>query len=141
MPVSDPAAATKRLLRGVALAAALLAAAAAQALSIGQISVRSHLGQPLHAVVPLGKLGSLSEAEILVGSAGREVYRQYGVEPALTSTALQFELLVDARGEASVAIRTRDPVNEPFIDMVLEVRWPSGRAIRQFTLLLDPPAR
>lgn len=134
-------AARRGVLRSVILATALLAAAAAQALSIGEIDLQSRLGEPLRAIVPLGNLGSLAENQILVGRASEDVYRTYGIDRASYDRPLQFELMVDAKGDATVAVTTRQPVSEPFVDMVLEVRWPSGRAVKEFTLLLDPPAR
>jgi pilus assembly protein FimV len=130
----------RRLARGVALLATLLAANVASALSIGEIELRSRVGEPLRAVVPLGNLGSLSQNDILVGRAAEDVYRAYGVDRASYNSPLRFELLVDAKGNASVSVSTEQPVAEPFVDMVLEVRWPTGRAVKQFTLLLDLPA-
>lgn len=130
----------RRLASGITLFLALFAANVASALSIGEIELRSRVGEPLRAVVPLGNLGSLSQNDILVGRAAEDVYRAYGVDRASYNSPLRFELLVDAKGNASVSVSTEQPVAEPFVDMVLEVRWPTGRAIKQFTLLLDLPA-
>ena len=44
-------------------------------------------------------------------------------------------------GNASVEVRSEQPVSEPFVDLVVEVRWPTGRLVRQYTLLLDLPPR
>jgi pilus assembly protein FimV len=129
----------RRLLRGCALLFALAAASTAQALTIGDISLQSRLGEPLRAVVPLGNVGTLSEDQIRVGRAAEDVYRSYGVERAHYNSPLRFVLSVDAKGFASVAVSTEQPLSEPFIDMVMEVRWPDGRAVKQFTLLLDLP--
>ena len=129
----------RRLLRGFALMIALVGTAAAHALSIGEISLQSRLGEPLRAVVPLGNIGTLSEDQILVGRASEELHRNYGVDRAQYNSPLRFVLSVDARGMASVMISTAQPLSEPFIDMVMEVRWPDGRAVKQFTLLLDLP--
>ena len=127
------------LVRGLALLLALLAAGAAQALTIGDIKLQSRLGEPLRAVVPLGNLGSLSGDDLLVGRASEDAYRAYGVDRAAYNNPLRYELMVDAKGNASVAVTTEQSISEPFVDMVLEVRWPEGRALRQFTLLLDLP--
>jgi pilus assembly protein FimV len=129
----------RRLLRGFTLSLALLAAGTAHALSIGEIALKSRLGEPLRAVVPLGNIGTLSQEQILVGRAGEDVYRTYGVDRASFTSPLRFALNVDDKGFATVSVSTEQPLGEPFIDMVMEVRWPTGRAVRQFTLLLDPP--
>jgi pilus assembly protein FimV len=129
----------RRLARGLVLLGALLAATTASALSVGDIELQSRVGEPLRAVVPLGNLGSLSQDDILAGRAPEETYRTYGVDRAFYTSPLRFEVRVDAKGNASVLVTTEQPVSEPFIDLVMEVRWPAGRAVKQFTLLLDIP--
>ena len=128
-------------LRRVALAAALLASAGVQALSVGEIVRQSHLGEPLRAVVPLGKLGTLSEDQIVVGRAPEATHKAYGIDHASYTSPLRFALEVDAKGEARVLVTSEQPVTEPMVDLVLEVKWPSGRSVKHFTLLLDPSGR
>ena len=127
-----------RLLRFVA---ALCATTMAQALSIGEVNLHSMLGEPLRASVALGNLGSLSRDELIVGRAPDSDYRDLGVEQAVNAAPVRYELVVDTKGNASVELSTERVINEPLVELVLEVRWPSGRAIRQFTLLLDLPTR
>ena len=127
------------LVRGLVLLLAMLGATAAQALTIGDIKLHSKIGEPLRATVALGNVGDLSGDQLLVGRASEDVYRAYGVDRASYNSPLRFELVVDAKGNASVNVTTPAPVNEPFVDMVMEVRWPAGRSVRQFTLLLDLP--
>jgi pilus assembly protein FimV len=125
----------------VALMLALLAAGAAQALSLGDASLHSRIGEPLRVSIPLGSLGSLSAQEIVVGRAQDADYAKFGVERASFTSALKFELRVDPRGEATIEVSTEQPVAEPYVDMVVEVRWPTGKLVRQFTLLLELPPR
>jgi pilus assembly protein FimV len=140
MHAAGPPTLARRVARGLVVLVALLGAMAAQALSIGDIQLKSRLGEPLRAVVPLGNMGSLTGDDLIVSRANEDVYRAYGIDRASYNSPLRFEILVDARGNASVAVTTSQPVSEPFVDMVMEVRWPTGRAVRQFTLLLDLPA-
>ncbi|HMV71478.1 MAG TPA: hypothetical protein PKC08_04810, partial [Pseudomonadales bacterium] len=59
-----------------------------------------------------------------------------------SARTLQFQLEVDRNDRASIEVRTAQPVSEPYVDMVVQVRWPSGRLVRAYTLLLDlPPQR
>jgi pilus assembly protein FimV len=125
--------------RPMLLVTALCATSVAQALSIGEINLHSMLGQPLRASVALGHLGSLSEQQVSVGSAPEADYRKLGVELASSPATIRYELTVDAKGYASVLLSTEQPVVEPMLDMVMEVRWPTGRTVRQFTVLLDLP--
>lgn len=128
-------------LQSLVLLAVLLAAGAAQALSIGNASLHSRVGEPLRVTIPLGHLGSLGEHEIAVGRAPDSDYAKFGIDPAAYAGPLKFTLSVDERGDASVQVSTDEPFNEPFVDMVIEVRWPAGRLVKQFTLLLDLPPR
>lgn len=128
-------------LRALMLLAALLAAGTAQALSLGNASLQSRVGEPLRVSIPLGSLGAVTQGEIIVGRAPEADYARFGIDPAALSTPLRFELIVDRSGNASVEVRSEKPLGEPFIDVVVEVRWPTGRLVRQYTLLLDLPPR
>jgi pilus assembly protein FimV len=128
-------------LRALMLLAALLAAGTAQALSLGNASLQSRVGEPLRVSIPLGNLGTVTQGEIIVGHAPQADYARFGIDRAALSTPLRFELLVDKSGNASVEVRSETPISEPFIDVVVEVRWPTGRLVREYTLLLDLPPR
>ena len=134
-PISTP------VLRRLVFAALALGANAALALSVGEIEVRSGLGEPLRASVPLGRMGSLSESEVQVSRASEDVHRSYGIDHATYSSPLRFALSVDRKGVASVVVTSDQVVSEPYVDFVLEVRWPQGRSVKRFTVLLDPPKR
>ena len=54
-------------------------------------------------------------------------------------TDLRFEVIVNAQGKSVIKIRSRKPVKEPFLNFLVEVNWPAGRLLREYTLLLDPP--
>lgn len=127
-------------LRVLMLCATLLAAGTTHALSLGNASLQSRVGEPLHVSIPLGHLGSLDRNEIIVGHANTNEYTRFGIERD-TGMPLHFELVVDSRGRASVEVRTRQVVNEPYVAMVVAVRWPTGRLVRAYTLLLDLPPR
>jgi len=128
-------------LRALALMAALLAAGTVQALSLGNASLQSRVGEPLRVSIALGSLGSVTRDEIIVGRAPPADYARLGVDPAALGTPLRFELVVDRSGNASIEVRSEQPLREPYADLVVEVRWPTGRLVRQYTLLLDLPPR
>lgn len=132
---------SRPVLRRLVFLAFALGANATLALSVGEIKVQSRLGEPLRAAVPLGRLGDLSETEVQVRRASEDVHRSYGIDQAPVSAQLRFTLQVDRKGEASVLVSSEQPVGEPYLDFVLEVRWPTGRSVKRFTVLLDPPPR
>jgi len=128
-------------LRALVLMAAMLAAGTVQALSLGNASLQSRVGEPLRVSIALGSLGSVTRDEIIVGRAPPADYARLGVDPAALGTPLRFELVVDRSGNASIEVRSEQPLREPYADLVVEVRWPTGRLVRQYTLLLDLPPR
>ncbi|MGZ3184264.1 MAG: FimV/HubP family polar landmark protein [Telluria sp.] len=119
-----------------AVASAVLASSA-YAAGLGKLTVLSSLGQPLRAEIELTAV-SADEAQNLVAKlASPEAFRAANIEynPALLS--LRFE--VEQRGSRQVLkITSTQPLNEPFVDMLMELQWGSGRLVREYTFLLDP---
>jgi pilus assembly protein FimV len=126
-------------LTGVAVATACLWGSTAWSLGLGPLNVQSALGEALRAEIEITSL-SVEEAATLqmrVGSA--ETYRASGLElnPALAGARVEVVRLPD--GRSVVRVTSDRAVVEPFIDLVLEANWASGRLVREYTLLLDPP--
>lgn len=129
----------KTLLKASLIATAIASIpSSAFALGAGPINVFSGLGQPLRAEVPLSatpqELQSLS-ARIAPPDAFRQANIPY------SSALSQLRVSVDNSGSKPVLRISSDrPVNEPFIDLLLEFSWDSGRLVREYTFLLDPVA-
>ncbi len=124
----------------VAVAAALCSAPlAVWAAGLGPLTVRSGLGQTLSAEVAITALGDTDPASLSVGLASPEAFRKAGLDfnPALSS--LRFSIEPRGDGGALVRVTSTQPVNEPFVDLMLELSWDSGRFVREYTFLLDPP--
>ncbi|MCX8085971.1 MAG: LysM peptidoglycan-binding domain-containing protein, partial [Rhodocyclaceae bacterium] len=114
------------------------AAFALQAAGLGKLSVYSAIGQPLNAEIAVTaspeELASLS-ARLAPHSA----FLEAGIEMAPVLTQLQFKLDKSAAGQPVLRVTTSAPVNEPFLQFLLELNWASGRVVREYTFLLDPP--
>ena len=122
----------------IVLACVALASSAAQALSLGRVNVLSALGEPLRAEVEVPDLSpdEASSLRLSVGSA--EAYRQAGLQ--LSPLLLDASITLQKRlGRDVLRVNGSRPVNEPFLDLVVEVNWASGRLTREYTLLFDPP--
>lgn len=125
----------------IALAISLaLATPAAYAAGLGRLTVQSALGQPLRAEVEVTSVSKEEAGSLAVRLASQSAFRQANLEfnPALS--ALRFDL--DRRGESGFVVRisSLNPVNEPYLDLLLELTWATGRVLREYTVLLDPPA-
>jgi pilus assembly protein FimV len=125
-------------LRRLVLAAVLSLPLLAQAAGLGRLSVQSFLGQPLRAEIEIVSVQPGEESSLEARLASGNAFAQAGIEfnPALSG--IQFTL--DKRdGRPIIHVSTRQAVNEPFVDLLVELRWSTGLFVREYTVLLDPP--
>ena len=129
----------KRLIqRTVVAALAALFAHAGWTLGLGNISLRSHLNEPLRAELLLLKADGLDAADIQLGLASQQEFERLGVDRAYFLTGIVFDVeVVDATLVAQMT--TKMPLREPYLNFVVEARWPEGRLLREYTLLIDLP--
>ncbi|MFN3579008.1 MAG: FimV/HubP family polar landmark protein [Pseudomonas sp.] len=116
-----------------------MSSSVAQALGVGDINLRSALNQPLDAEIELLQTRDLSSQEILSALASPDEFGRAGIERDFFLTDLVFTPIVRSDGRSVIRVTSTRPVREPFLNFLMEVRWPSGRVLREFTLLLDPP--
>ena len=111
----------------------------ALALGLGQIQVKSALGQPLLAEIPV-RFDSAAEAKSLhLAIASPAAYQRAGISTNQMGIPLQFALIKTRDGGHAIRVTTADPVRDPYIDFLLDAGWSSGSLIREYTILLDPP--
>lgn len=126
-------------LSGLAIATACLWGLNAQALGLGRLTVQSALGEPLRAEIDVTSMTPEEAGTLSLRVATPEAYRAAGVDynPVLPGT--QVQILKRADGRSYLRLSSDRAVVEPFVDVILEMNWASGRLVREFTLLLDPP--
>jgi pilus assembly protein FimV len=121
---------------GAAVASAMLFSNAS-AVGLGELTVLSALGQPLHAEVELISASKEEDGPLSVKLASYDAFRQANLEFNTALRSLRFAL--ELRGNRQfVRITSTQPMNEPFIDMLLELSGGSGRVVREYVFLLDP---
>jgi pilus assembly protein FimV len=108
-------------------------------LGLGEMTLGSYLNEPLNAQVDLLNVGGLHEDQIRVRLATTEDFKRMGVDRAYFLTSITFDVEIDDNGSARIVITSEDPVLEPYLDFIVEARWPSGRLLREYTVLVDPP--
>ncbi|HYL26046.1 MAG TPA: FimV/HubP family polar landmark protein, partial [Burkholderiales bacterium] len=120
------------------LAAWLTLATAAHAAGLGRLTVLSTLGEPLSAEIEIVSLQPGEDEGLTARLASAEVFAQAGIDvnPALNSVRITIERR-DKR--PYLRVTSRDSISEPFLDLLIELQWPSGRLVREYTFLLDPP--
>jgi pilus assembly protein FimV len=106
---------------------------------LGKLTVISGLGEPLRAEIELVSTTPEELSSLTASIAPPEAYAVQGMERTAIHNAIQVELGKKQTGAPILRISTRQPVDDPFLDMLIQVDWATGRLLREYTVLLDPP--
>ena len=109
------------------------------ALGLGSIQVKSGLNQPLSAEIPVTADSPAEASGLIVGLASAEDFARVGLNRTRVSVPIDFSVTSNGRGQSVIKLTTKDIVREPFLDLLVEVNWPNGKLLREYTVLLDPP--
>ncbi|MDR0182458.1 FimV/HubP family polar landmark protein [Lysobacter sp. UC] len=122
---------------GLALA---LASGAASALGLGQIEVKSRLGQPFLAEIPIISSDPAELENLQAELASPLVFARVGLQPPMGVVAeLQFASALDSAGRPVIRVTSAQPVNEPLLTFLVSVDWGQGRLVREYAALVDAP--
>ncbi|CAN5745651.1 hypothetical protein BH11PSE12_BH11PSE12_07360 [soil metagenome] len=122
---------------GVAVASALLLLSSAHATGLGKLTVLSALGQPLRAEIELTSPDKDEIASLVPKLASAEAFRQSSID--LNPALLSLRFTVEPRGAGYVIrVSSTQAMNEPFVDLLLEMNSSNGKLLREYTFLLDP---
>nr|WP_315234536.1 FimV/HubP family polar landmark protein [uncultured Albidiferax sp.] len=117
-----------------------LASSQAMALSLGRMTVLSGLGEPLRAEIELPDITPEEASSLKPEVAPAEAFRAAGLEYNSALADLRIVLQRRPDGRSLLRINTNRAVSDPFLDLILQVNWSSGRIVRDYTILLDPPS-
>lgn len=121
------------------IALAVMMPGLAAALGVGGYHLNSYLNQPLDMTVKLHDLKGLSADQVIVKLAPQSAFDAAGVDRTFFLSDLKFKVTVN--GDNGVVHITSDkPVREPYLDFLVQFLWPTGRLMREYTVLLDPPS-
>lgn len=109
------------------------------AAGLGKLSVNSGLGEPLKAEVELLSVTPEELSTLTATIASEDAYSVQGITRLGIHNNIKVELTKNADGSPLLRIRSTQPVNDPYLDMLIQVDWASGRLLREYTVLLDPP--
>lgn len=129
----------KRFTTQLAAAGLIALPLMASAAGLGKLSVSSALGQPLSAEIELFAADKAELDSLSATLASDQAFRDARVEFSPVLSSLRFAVEKKPNGKAVLKVTSARPVNDPFIDMLVELSWASGRLVREYTMLLDPP--
>lgn len=113
--------------------------AGVNAIGVGEIKLHSALNQKLLAEIPILVSSGEDISQIRVNLAPAEAFAKAGLPRPYYLSNLRFKPIHKADGSIVIQVTSSDVIREPFMDFLLEVDWPQGRMLREFTVLLDPP--
>ncbi len=128
-------------MRKLALVMALTAAGLpnwASALGLGDIDLNSNLNQPLEAEIPLRAVNQDELDSLHVGLASRADFARAGIDYQNSLRQLNFQV-VRSGDQPVIKVTSNGDFREPYVSFLLEVNWNSGRIMREYTMLVDPP--
>ncbi|MEW8068771.1 MAG: FimV/HubP family polar landmark protein, partial [Candidatus Thiodiazotropha endolucinida] len=128
----------RKLSLAVAVATAL-SPVGALALGLGEIHPQSALNQAFKADIDLLSVSQEELQDVRVSLASREAFEKAGMERPYLLTGLKFAPMLTPAGKPVITISSSDAIREPFLNFLIEVNWPKGRLVREYTVLLDPP--
>lgn len=122
------------------ISAILLTPTAALGLGLGEIRLSSALNEPLAAEIDLVAATTEELAALDAHLASPEVFARYGLDRPAFLNSLEFSVGRGQDGRSVLLVRSSGAISEPFVSFLIDVNWPRGRLLREYTVLLDPPA-
>ena len=129
---------SRRLTR-ISLALVLLLSSEVWAIGLGDINLDSALNEPLRAEIDLLSATPEELANLSVSLASAETFERYGIDRPFYLQEIEFNVSAMGPTVPFVQVRSRSPITEPFLTFLVEATWSSGRLLREYTVLLDPP--
>ncbi|MCK1792276.1 FimV/HubP family polar landmark protein [Pseudomonas violetae] len=127
----------RKLVLAIAAASAL-SSGMAHALGLGELTLKSTLNQPLVAEIELLDIKELTAAEVLPSLASAEDFAKAGVDRQAFLNDLSFTPVLNPGGKSILRVTSSKPLSEPMVKFLVQVMWPNGRLLRDYSVLLDP---
>ncbi|KRP67633.1 FimV/HubP family polar landmark protein [Pseudomonas orientalis] len=127
----------RKLVLAIAAASAL-SSGMAQALQLGEMTLKSKLNQPLSVEIELLDVGGLTASEITPSLASSQAFVDAGVDRQAFLDQLTFTPVVNPNGRSVVRVTSDKPLPDSYVRFLLQVQWPNGRLMRDYSVLLDP---
>lgn len=106
------------------------------ALGLGELHVDSALNQNLNARIELVSVKPGDVANLNIRLADAEVFEKAGIDRPYQLNQLKFEAMSTSESAAYIQITSKERIREPFLNFIIEVEWPGGKVLREYTVLL-----
>ena len=129
----------KSLVRIAGIIAGLVLSGAVYAVGMGGINVTSALGEPLSVKIDLLSVGQSDKSKLSAHLASPDEFKDAGINYPYSLPRIKFQIETRPDGTFYLKLTSQDPVNDPFVNLLVELDWASGKLMREYTFLLDPP--
>ena len=127
----------RRTYRLLATSIAFTISQNAFAIGVGDIVVNSYVNEPLSADIAILDPKDLSDSEVIASLASLADFERLGIERHYSLGALVFETDMQGAGSSAIRVTTANPIREPYLNFLVELKWPEGRVLREYTVFLD----
>ncbi len=111
----------------------------AHSLDLGNIQVNSLINQRLEASIALVDVDEAQISQLEIMLAEENIFKRLGVERNKQLETLVFAVKQDDKQQYYIEVSSSDPISVEFLNFLIEINWPGGRLLREFTALLDQP--
>ncbi|HEN8711267.1 TPA: LysM peptidoglycan-binding domain-containing protein [Pseudomonas putida] len=118
-------------------AASALSSGMANALGLGELTLKSAQNQPLDAEIELLDVRDLTAAEVAPSLAPSEEFSKAGVEYPGYLEDLTFTPVINPNGKSVLRVTSSQPLPGSVVKFLVQVMWPQGRLLRDYSVLLD----
>lgn len=109
-----------------------------QAAGLGKLTVSSYFGQPLNAEIALESVTDKEIDSLSARLASPKIFQKTGVNLAPYHATLSVSVEKRADGRPYIRISSSQAINEPFLNLLIELSSSSGHLLREYNVLLDP---
>jgi pilus assembly protein FimV len=109
------------------------------ATGLGKLNVSSGLGEPLRAEIELLSVSPEELSTLVASIASEEAYVAQGITRLGIHNSIKVDLSKNTDGSPVLKLRSNQPISDPYLDVLIQVDWATGRLQREYTILLDPP--
>lgn len=116
----------------------LILSVSAHTAGLGKMTVNSALGQPFNAEIDLVTVNAEDLSSLTASIASLEAYAQANIQYEAYFSSLKLSIESRANGRPYIKLSSPQAINEPFLNLLVELNWSSGRLLREYIVLLDP---
>lgn len=107
------------------------------AVDLGRLQVLSAIGEPLRAEIEIAQASPEELRTFRAQLAPPGAFNQAGMEFNTALNGVTASLQTRSNGSAFIALNGRLPIQENFLDLILETQWSTGKLVKNYALLLN----